>query len=282
MSTTINNYHSKKHKYRMRRNIVRKFLLVLTTAIVFYLSYLLYKLPVNKNVHIEVVNSKYSNSEYIALNIQDNLSENNFYLLSCNKLSEELLAKNKLIRQAIVRKFIFPKVSIVAYVLEKNICLNVFYVDRFGDKEQGYLLEDGYIIDPFYVRENVINKNLPNLYLSFNHLPSKALLFQLVDFYDRLVKSKINIKDVYCDSKMNLKILCHGGLLVYLGKLDETLYSKIHKLKESLAFIQENNYKVEYIDLSLENSAVVRVSVDGKIFKKEVIKTSNKDLFGRD
>jgi len=94
------------------------------------------------------------------------------------------------------------------------------------------------------------------------------ILKDTLDFFNTRLKIKIN-KFLVTD-RNTLEIYTDNFIKINAGYIDSNLLVKIAKLSDILNQIKKKSYLIQYIDLSLENGAVIKKVDEGKVDKKHL------------
>jgi len=191
------------------------------------------------------------------------------FLISPGKIRNELVQTNKLLKEVVVRKYIFPKYQLIVYIDEKKIWSEIFSIT--GDELASFFLTDeGNVIPKSFVDLNLLHNQL--IPVLCDHLDSidTDSFFTVRNVVDIVYKKfGLQINKATISNDLELALVTNDGLnnelLIKAGMIDNELFKRISRLEESLNLIRQKAYLVEYIDLTLENSVVLKRQNESKI-----------------
>lgn len=246
----------KRKQHRDTRNNLRKlFLFLVTISFLILLSSIFFFSP-QLNVNIEIHNASLVKSELILAFVKQRVINKNFYLLSPRKISESLIKDFPVLKLVIARKYLLPKNKIIILLKEKLIWSKYSFSTS---RSFNYVTDEGDLINLSQLNVEKIDKTLPLIYHSGNAVLTKgeiALLKKVFDFFNNDLKLKIVRFVIY--GNRSLEVNTAIGLNIKAGSLDTFVLRKILKLRDILRLIKEKSYLIQYIDLSLENAAVMK------------------------
>jgi len=251
--------HKKRTEHRRKRNVIRRFFLFVSILIIAIFLYQLYLLPAKTDIPVVFEKNKLLNTELIKSQVEEYVNGKNFYLISLNKLSKEILDSCTLLKNIIIRKYIFPKCQFVAYVVEKDVwgMLKPLSGSNYGMTY--FISSEGNLILPEYVVEENIEdililltaKNSDDLTPVVLNIAMKNLL---------LMKDKfmLEIKEVSIEEDNKMTITCMDDLIIKAGKINDGLYERTGRLQKALEIAHDKGLVLQYIDLTLEKSVVFK------------------------
>ena len=114
-------------------------------------------------------------------------------------------------------------------------------------------------------------ENLTLVFCNNKKLLTESVLLILKDVLDFFnTNLKIKIHKLLVTDKNILEIYTDNSITINAGYIDMNILKKITKLTEILNQIKKNSYLIQYINLSLENGAVIKKADDKKINKKPI------------
>lgn len=259
--------------HRRRRNVIRRFFLILFVAIYLIFAIKIFLIPTYKPLKIEVINNLLIQTNYITHVVLDQVDSKNFFLISPNKISNYLLNTTDLIKNVVVRKYTMPECKLIVYVKEKDVWAEML-LDNFRNKKRYFITCEGDLIPIDYVNLSVLPQNLITIYSNFGIVPSSSDLCDLKRIFDLICFGMhLKVSNFFLDDQGYLEIFLGDGLKIKAGKMDGDLLKRVSQLKEALGAIRGRSYKAEYLDLTLESGAVFkRLSIDRKkagIFRRK-------------
>lgn len=264
------NIYKKRNDRRRKRNIARRVSLIGFIIIFSFVLYQIYLIPVRNPISINLELNKLVNTEFIINRINAYVQSKNFFLIAPNEISKQVTDECNLLKKIVIRKYIFPTVSLRAYVVEKNVLGKIRFKNS-GDivKSEHYLTDEGNLVDPKFIVEDKIESALiPVTAVSGN---SVALL-DLKLLMQALKKISDNYGLIINDAQINydgeLKVLCDKDLKIIVGKIGEEILKRVARLKDVMEIVHRRDYLVDYIDLTLDNSVVFKKQIKNSIQKK--------------
>ncbi|OGI12789.1 MAG: hypothetical protein A3I68_04875 [Candidatus Melainabacteria bacterium RIFCSPLOWO2_02_FULL_35_15] len=258
----------RKH-YRERRNTVRKILFILSLILFFFVLYFILQIPNTGPAAIELSKNHLIKSEYIVQNISKEISGRNFFFISPRKLTKNLLLSCGLLKNAVIRKYLLPRLKLVVIVKEKQLWGKL--IANNSGNNPAYITNEGNLINGNYINFNLLPEDLILVFCTNSTYVSEAALLILkdtLDFFNTRLKIKIN-KFLVTD-RNTLEIYTDNFIKINAGYIDSNLLVKIAKLSDILNQIKKKSYLIQYIDLSLENGAVIKKVDEGKVDKKHL------------
>ncbi len=259
---------SRRKHYRERRNNVRKFFFFFFSVLFVFSVHFLLRLPSKKPLIIEIAKSYLSKDEYISQNISKQVAGKNFFFISPRVVTKNLILSSGLLKDVVVRKYLFPKLKLLIFVKEKQLWGKLI---TNNENYPIYITNEGNLVSGDYINLKLLPVDL-TLVLCRNSklLPEGVLLIlkDVLDFFNTNLKIKIN-KFLVTD-KNTLEIYTDNSITINAGYIDSNILKKITKLTEILTQIKKNSYLIQYINLSLENGAVIKKADDKKINKKSI------------
>jgi len=273
MSKIENSSLIPKSSYRNRRNVVRRilFFVFITTFIIFIYSLNLYLSSVFPE--LEIVNVNLVKDSFISNEVLRLIKNKNFFFISPRYLSSSLMDKNPLIKQAIIRKYFFPVFKIFVFIQEKSVWATI----HNSNKSNIYNLvvtHDGCLVPVDFLLAQKLPKSLIPIFLSPN-VPLQSSDLSLLNKSLNLLHKhiKLHVQKFVIDQDINLEIYITNGIKIKTGKIDNDLNKRLLKLELALSTLKQSQYLLEYIDLTLENSVVLKKHTNGfminLLFNKE-------------
>lgn len=246
--------------YRVRRNIIRRFFLILLLIVTFYSAYKIYTIPTSKNLEIVVNNNHLTNSDFIVKEIESYISKKKFFFISPREISSDLIKSFSLIKTAVVRKYLIPEYKLIILIKEKPL-----WAECFSGLNKSFITEDGDVIPLTYLNINNTPKDLLSIYLSSKLMLPRSCFNYLRDAYEVIIKkTKIEIKKFQVSDKLSLEIYTANDIKINAGKINEELSNRVLRLGDVLKVLKEKSYLVEYLDLTLDNSVIFKKQVENK------------------
>ena len=261
--------YQRRNSLRRRRNIIRRIALFLSVIFFIFLDSNIYSAAFKITPDIQVINNKVSDVENLKNTVNNLVSGENLFLISPRKIRNELVQTNKLLKEVVVRKYIFPKYQLIVYIDEKKIWSEIFSIT--GDELASFFLTDeGNVIPKSFVDLNLLhNQLIPVLCDHLDSIDTDAF-FTVRNVLDIVYKKfGLQINKTTISNDLELTLVTNDGLnnelLIKAGMIDNELFKRISRLEESLNLIRQKAYLVEYIDLTLENSVVLKRQNESKI-----------------
>ena len=107
--------------YRERRNNVRKFFFFFFSFLFVFCVNFLLRLPSKKPLILEISKSYLLKDEYISQNISKQVAGKNFFFISPKVVTKNLLLSSGLLKDVVVRKYLFPELKLLIFVKEKQL-----------------------------------------------------------------------------------------------------------------------------------------------------------------
>ena len=245
--------------YRKRRNILRRLLLVLFVLIMFLLIQKSFYLQRSLDPKIEIVNNKLIKTSYIVDFLSKELNKKNFFSLSTRDISKKLCNMCPLLKNIVIRKYLYPEFKIIAFVKSED---KIWGAIKSSYNNSGQLIN--YItIQGNEISSNVLNidllpKNIIHLYLDTNISLSKDKFIELYKIID-YVKNKtyLKLEKVLINKNSELNIFT-PHFYIKFGCLSDDPLKKLNWLVDSLKLVNDKQYVIEYLDLTLESGAVFK------------------------
>jgi len=270
MNTFQTDILSRRKHYRERRNTVRSFLLLLFSVLFISSMYLVLKIPNKKPITIELSKNYLVKNEYIIQNITKQLSANNFFFISPRSITKNLLLSCGMLKDIVIRKYLLPELKLVVFVKEKQLWGKFISPDNskiFGSNLV-YITDGGDLVSGNYLNFNLLPSNLV-LVTCNNKLASESALLILKEAFDFFHNNlKIKVNNFFITDRNTLEIYTDNAIKISAGYVDANLMPKITKLGDILEQIKKKSYLIQYIDLSLDNGAVVKKIDKNNIDKK--------------
>ena len=263
--------------YKQRRNNIRNILLVILLLLFVWLTWSLNRFYINKPFEITVFNNNLLHTEYLKSFLSKDLEYKNFFLISPRNISKNLKESLPLIDELVVRKYLIPKKKIYLLVKEKSVWASIFYktinsneVLLVTDKAQVIVLNKTNVA---HYPERLLPIYVDNVY----SLKSSQIIL-LKKIYELVKNISFNIDGFYITSANELDIKANGSTFVlHVGPINESAISSIKnkKINELLQFAKKQNIEVNYLDITLETSAILKTN------QKKDTNKDEKGLFNR-
>lgn len=267
----------RRNHFRKRRNVLRRVLLIVLMLFFIFGVYKLYKFPEGKRIKIRIFNSQITNNHELKSLIKLGVS-NGFYGLSTKDLSRSVLNEIPVLKNIVIRKYLFPALEINCYLNEKAVWGKYICEDEGHDV---YILDDGEKTLAKYLNlDNLKESELKKL--CFKQEISNEKMQSLMQILDKIDKQKIVIiNKVTLAEDGNIQFVTDENVLIKAGKFDEDLTERVSKLNDAITVVQQKDYKVSYIDLTLDNSVAIKKESKGNSSAKEEVIEAKKNIFGR-
>lgn len=246
---------SRRKHYRERRNTIRRFLLVLLFLMAVLLLYFVFKMPNNKQIKIEISRNKLVKNEFILKSTSRQIQGKNFFFISPRILAKNLLVSCCLLRTVVIRKYLYPELSLAVFIKEKGLWGKL----ESSDGTLRYITDEGDLVSNSYINVSLIPSNLTLVSFRNNNDVSVITLVMLKDilnFFDSRLKIKVN--KFFITDKNTLEIYTDNSMKINAGYINSKLFDKITKLSSILSQVRKKSYLIQYIDLSLERGAVIK------------------------
>ncbi len=245
--------------------MVRRFFLTLFVFIFLFCLYYVFQISYNRKIKIEVSNNYLVKSEVVIRSVSSLTSGKNFFFIYPSKLSENLVSSYGLIKNVVIRKYLIPELKISIFVKEKNLW------GRLITLANGtvYITDEGDLVKSDYINLNLLPSDLTLILINNNVNVTKNTLLILKDvhdFFENLLKIKIN-RFIVTDRNI-LEIYTDNSIKINAGYIDKSVLEKIVKLSDIFNQINKQSDLIQYIDLSLENGAVIK-KLDENGFKEK-------------
>ena len=248
--------------YRKRRNFIRRIFFVI---VLFGCVFFVFKTIAHVNassLKIEISGDKLINKNFLLKSIESQTNKKNFFFLSPRRIATDLYGLTQLVEDVVIRKYIFPDVKIYIFLKEKNIW------GRISNKEDGryfdLVTDDGNIIPAGFLNLSNLPANLLDInFYAKSSMPTKDVLMSLNKlFKDLITYDGLVLHNFTIDNKNRLDILCNVDdamlLKIKAGGINENLQDKLINLTQIIKTVRTKQYEVEYIDLTSENSAIIK------------------------
>lgn len=269
------NILNKKKYFKKRRNFIRRFFLFLFVLSFLYLAFRVSSLPAKNNLSVYVNNTFFVSPEYVREYVLDRALSQNFFLLSTRGISSSIVQSAPILKSVFIRKYIFPELKLIVFLKEKNIWGELFLKNSQSAGEPLYLTDEADILSPNYLNLQNLPVELAKIYVYSRELPSKKTLLLIKQNQEILVnKIQLPLKFLVLTEKNDLEIYSMFGFKIKCGKVDDFLYERIlnlNKMPKIFQGIKNGEYKSGYLDLTLENAAVLKDNSENKVEKKSGI-----------
>lgn len=263
------NLLSRRKHYRDRRNTVRKIFFFLFLIWSIYSVYFVSQIPNKKILTIELSKNYLVKDVYITQNISKHIVGKNFFFLSPRILAQDLLLSCGLFKDIVMRKYLLPELKLVISVKEKQLWGRL--VASNTDNALLYVTNEGNLVNGDYINLSFLPRNLVLIFCTNSKFASEATLIRLkntLDFFK--TNLKITIDKFLITERNTLEIYTDNSIKIDAGYIDSNLLDKITKLSDILNQIKKKSYLIQYIDLSLENGAVVKKLNEKETDKKHL------------
>jgi cell division septal protein FtsQ len=256
------NILNRRRQFKKRRNLIRRFMLFSLLLVFCFLSYKIYEIALITKPNISIKNNFLLSSSFLNDFIEQKVIDENFFFMNPRSLSNDLVEKVPLLKNVVIRKYLLPENKLIIYLIEKKIWAKVFFNDSSSPPEDVFLSDNGdFIVNDYLLKEN-IPQPLVKVYLSKLNTPDKKALLQLKKIYD-MVTSRVElpISALLIAKNNEVSIFTNFGFQIKCGKLDEFTKERILNLKKIpkvLDSLKTGYYKSGYLDLTLENAAVLK------------------------
>ncbi len=245
---------SRRKYYRERRNVVRNVLLLLFVLSFLFCFYSVFKVADKKEIKVEIVKNNLVRSDFISNIVLRQTAAKNFFFIVPRKISNELVLSCGLLRGVVVRKYLFPNPELFVFVSEKTL-----WAKFLLNNQLLYVTDEGDLVKLDCLNIKLLPSDLTVLTASNLVNVSQNVLLILKNIYDFFDTSlKIKIARLNITAKNTLEIYTDNSIKINAGYIDKNLLEKIFKLSDVLNQIKKQSYLIQYIDLSLENGAVIK------------------------
>ncbi len=266
------NILKKRKAFKKRRNLVRRFLLLSFVLCISFFCFKLYEKSTNITPKIYINNSYLVSSAYVEDYIFNYLLGKNFLFISPRSVSSELTDKIPILKNVFIRRYIYPEPKVILFLKEKQLWAKVLFKDRL-ENQFYYLSDDGCYVEDYYLNLSSIPKEFVVVNILGKSSPNKEIFKILKSNYDFLTKKiKIPIYAFVISEKGDLEIYTTNRFRLKCGKLDELLkirLSNLNKISDIVGKIRTGYYKSGYLDLRLENAAILKADEDKKPDEKK-------------
>ncbi|MBI3589925.1 MAG: hypothetical protein HY094_00930 [Candidatus Melainabacteria bacterium] len=269
-----NNISKRRELYRRRRNFIRKIFFILFVLCFLAFVNCGYKLVKNAEVKIEVIHNRLIKRQYVSDFVQGEIGKSNFFLVSPRKIAQTLLTATPILRDVIIRKYLFPQYKYLVVVNEKNIW-GTFRTHNDVIGSRMYVTDDGSIVSHSYLELSALPDNITSIIFEGSAFPSQRQMQILKEVCNQIKDFNLLIDNFSIDKNYDLDIYTTDRYLIHAGKIDQSLTEKIKKIKYLLNVIKQHSFKVQYLDLNLEAGAVL------KTYPAEEKPKMKKGLFGK-
>ena len=255
---------NKNKNFTRRRNIIRRVFLcifVLSLSCCTYNRYFYYQ---KHTPRIEVLGNFFILKQEITNRVLAETVKKNYFTLSSREISKELCDSMHLIKDVLIRKYIFPEFKIVVYVKEKTIWAKI-KERNLNNNNFNLLTDEGDVIIPDYIDVALLPKQLVTVVYKGAPFPTKKT-FSFLCNINRVFRQELNlaVSNYSVDRYNDLVISTPNGLNIKLGKLEEKALKRVSMLKEVLPIIKQMSYQAGYLDLTLERGATFKNSLIDK------------------
>lgn len=251
---------NRRNVYRKRRNIIRRFFLIFFILFFVFLINFIYLLSTKNKVCVEIFKNNLVNNNYITSLVLDEIGKKNFFFISPRKISNTLLKNIPMFKDAVVRKYIIPNYKLFVVVNEKKLWAKMllYKEDSLFNKDAFYITNEGDIVPENYLNLELIPDKLISLHANENVIPDTRQLILLKNTVDKIQKIDLLVTKLLINNDLDLVIYTANAFLIRAGKVESSLLKKIKKLDELIKVINKYSLKVQYLDLNLETSAILK------------------------
>ena len=247
--------------YIKRRNIVRRFFLTLFVVFFLIFFYKHFFVLLDNPFKINIFNNKLLNINSIYDSVFNLSHGKNLFSISPRELSKKIIQSNQLLEGLVIRKYLYPQPAIVVFVKEKDIWAVVNY--ETSNMNEKYVTSDGDLISFKNLQLNFDNDLLKNQLVSILcngqlQLSKENLLLLKNIFHVMQNRFNCKINKFYISNNKKIEIFTSSNLRIKLGLLSPNLIGSLSKLNEIFNLVKKNSYIIHYIDISLENGALVK------------------------
>ena len=163
----------------------------------------------------------------------------------------------------------------MVFLKEKNIWGQLFFKNPGADLKPLYLTDEADILSTEYLNIENLPIGLPQIYVYSRAYPSKKILLLIKQNHEILInKIQLPIKILVLTEKNDLELYSNFGFKIKCGKIDDFLQERIlnlNKMPKIFQGIKNGEYRSGYLDLTLENAAVLKDESKEKVEKKSGI-----------
>lgn len=234
-----------------------------------------YSLPLKNKLSVYVNNSFFVKPEYVREYVLERVMQQNFFFISTRDISSSLIKSAPILKSVFIRKYVYPELKFIIFLKEKDIWGELFLKNIETSSKPLYLTEDADILSANYLNLENLPLKLAKIYVYSKELPSKKTLLLIKQNQEILVnKIQLPVKLFLLTEKNDLEIYSNFGFKIKCGKVDDFLYERIlnlNKIPKIFQGIRNGEYRSGYLDLTLENAAVLKDDSDIKVEKKSGI-----------
>lgn len=250
-----------KNTSRNKRNSIRRFLLFLFFCLFVFFIFKIFNYAVSKKIEIKIYQSEFTNKKLLQGQMQNYLERKNFYLVSPKEIKKHLLLKFPILTNAVIRKYIFPEMILVVYVTERNVWGILKAFESGNLLYEKYIADDGVFINRSLLSDKIKRYSFINL-VTFNvKLTGKdfKIVKKSIDFLSE--KYKLKLSTININSSYDIEFICSNSMKIKAGKLDEDLIQRLVKIEPAIEVINKNAYTIDYLDLTLDSSILLKKPV---------------------
>lgn len=274
MSFLENQITNRRNFYRNRRNVIRRIFLIFFICLNIFIFY---KIVIKTKINVpevQLVGNNLLRTDPLIEKILNLGKSKNYFLNSTRDISRSLKSSFPILNEAVVRKYLYPHYKYVVIVKEKSLWAELSkcpYKDSGKKYLINYVAGDGELIGLEYLNKTLVPENLISVCFIGNSIPSKNHLKIVKEVSDFIVNNlDLKIKQFLITEKNDIEIYSGDDIRIKAGKIDDDLLERIKRLKGALQAIKERSYLIEYLDLTLENSAVFKKFEENKISKPKL------------
>ncbi len=256
----------RRKQYRERRNSVRKFFFFVLSLSFIVLLYLFLQIPSQKSPKVEIYKTNLIKSDYIFQLVNKELSGKNFFLISPKAITRNLLLACPLLSDVFIRKYLYPEYKIVVIVKE-----NFLWGKIVLGNSAIFVTNSGKQVHSNSIDLNLLPADLTLLSSNNKNILTESTLLILKEVLDYFNKTlQIKIQRFFITDGNTLEIYTDNSIKIDVGYIDIKMLEKIQKLNDILTQIKKKSYLIKYIDLSLENGAVIQKSDEDEVKRKHL------------
>lgn len=272
MDSVEYNILNKKKYFKKRRNFIRRFFLLVFVFLFTFTLFKTYSFSKDKEINVYVGNSFLISSDYVREYVLNEILHKNFFLISGREIGTSLIHSAPILKSVFIRKYIFPEVKLMVFLKEKNIWGKLFGKNFESSTRLFYLTDEADIVSSEYLNLQNIPVEPVHLHIYTKDIPTKETLLLIEKNYLILVdKIKLPVGSLLLTEKNDLEVFSKYGFKIKCGKVDDFLRERIlnlNKISNILEGIKKGEYKSGYLDLTLENAAVLKSVPEPKPEKK--------------
>lgn len=259
----------KRKQYRERRNSVRKFFFFVLSFFFVAMLYVLLQIPSRSFPKVEIYKTNLVKSDYVLQLVNKELSGKNFFLISPRAITKNLLLACPLLSDVFIRKYLYPEYKIIVVVKENSLWGKI--VQGNNSNSGIFITNNGKQVQSSSINSNLLPVDLILLSSNNKNTFTESTLLILKDVLDYFNKTlQIKVEKFFVTDSNTLEIYIDNSIKIDAGYIDIKILEKIQKLNDILTQIKKKSYLIKYIDLSLENGAVIRKNDEEDVKRKHL------------